>query len=684
MTSNETLERLPIVRRTKSGLEADIAGGRVCLSNDGGRLEWLGDSGASRRTAELRATLATEAGAVELRQGTDPDPRLVICEQGPVRIVLRAQFDLLDEHSARWGEGLTEWTLYADGAIVGVVSLRLVNAGEGARLKQAGLHLSGVGGSVRQLVLENNALSQQVLPQTLAFSNSIVGMISENQCVAWQTGVSKEYRNGKGAWQGFGEDTPYYEDWGILPGQGWGDSGWDAGPGAGVYSDEKNGAVELAFTHSEAGMDLALVHALQGQCMFLSGEEGTHEARIIQWLNPVQYDAKDTGYRGYSVPDGAHLFYTAGASEWALTVPPSEGPSVLHLYGLSHWGGWEVTCNEVRLVSQLINDGRGCDDPNGLQLGRFDDRHGSIIGCTDVPANRMILLVPPSGDPQTIKYRAVEGLALSYLHWDDRQIYLVQSSANTERNLVELVVRDGKLRHLVAPHSDEVSIAAIPLYWYQCNTPTPYMATDEIQEYILKKAGPDAIEFDVLSRNRFGCAKAVYHVHIPFCAKLTRVDVEAELQVLKTWEFKDLQLLNLFAEEFRDHTRWPHKYALAVDSSGQRMLKHPKQGRQVQEGSYFMDYEPPLVFAHYSADRGNVFLIQTRMDGPVTCQHFLCPHWIDSHYHIVNETGRLEAGDAVSGSYTMIIDDGRKRNTEDIDVLAKAIIAGTDPGEAVM
>ncbi len=66
-----------------------------------------------------------------------------------------------------------------------------------------------------------------------------------------------------------------------------------------------------------------------------------------------------------------------------------------------------MTCNGVPLVSQLVNDGLGCDDPNGLQLGRFDDRHGPIIGRTDTPANRMILRIPAGDEPRTVKIRSL-------------------------------------------------------------------------------------------------------------------------------------------------------------------------------------------------------------------------------------------------------------------------------------
>jgi hypothetical protein len=334
-------------------------------------------------------------------------------------------------------------------------------------------------------------------------------------------------------------------------------------------------------------------------------------------------------------------------------------------------------------VPQLVNDGWGTDDPNGMQLGRFDDRHGPILGRTDAPASRMILLVPPGAEPRKVEILAVEGLALSYLHWDDRQMYLIQSSANPRRNLAELHVRDGKLRRLVAAHSDQVSIAAIPLYWYQCNAPTSYLSTAELTRYVLTEAGPEAIGFEVHSRNPYGRGEAVYRVRIPFDARFVRVEVDAELKVLRTWHFQDLQILNLFSEEFRDARFWPHKHALAMDGAGRLMRKEPHAGRAVVEGESFSEYDPPLFFAQYTAPRGNLFVAQTRLEGPVTCRHFLCPHWIDSHYHVASPTGRLEAGDAVRGSYAALIDDGRPLDTAQAIVIGRAVLAGTPLPEAV-
>ena len=487
------------------------------------------------------------------------------------------------------------------------------------------------------------------------------------------------YAGGKGAWHrvGDGEVAPYYEDWGTQPDQGWGDSGWDACEGATLYITKKGGAACLEFVRTDEGVDIPEVFSLRGQLMIVpTADERAGLARLATHRTSKPIEVHGGHYRGYAISEGAHYVYAPDAAELTLTVPPADAPVAVHIYGLSHWGGWTVTCDGERIVPQLVNDGRGTDDPNGLQLGRFDDRFGPITGRTDVPANRMILVVPPGGEPRTVKVKAVEGLAISYLHWDDRQMYLIQSSANPRRNIAELHVRDGKLRRLVAPHSNEVSVAAMPLYWYQCNAPTSYYATDEVTRYVLTEAGPEAIAFEVHSRNKYGCAEAVYRVRIPFDPTFTRVEVDAELDVKKTWRFKDLQILNLFTEEFRDHRLWPHEFALAMHAGGGRMLKRPREGKGIVDGEHFSEYTPPLLYAQYTAERGNIFLAQTRMAGPVTCRHLLCRHWIDSHYHVVSPTGKLEAGDAISGGYSLLIDDGRKLTTAEAEAVGRAVIAG--------
>jgi hypothetical protein len=699
MTPASAPVNLPVVRRTKDGLDTRFGDGRLLFSRRGGVLHWLDESGASRYTAELKVVLATPSDRVDISQSLDTDPRLVIGEQGPVRCVLRALFDLLDPAGRRWGEGLTEWTAYADGVVAGVVSLRLINADEDVRLLQAAMNLTGPAGSAaRGIRVTGRAPDCAEWENPVRFDATTAGAMlgpkdAPRFVVAWRSGKSVAYDGGKGPWQGFGDRTPYYEDWGTLPDQGWGDSGWNTGRGAGARYDDATGLMELAFVRSDQGEPLPPVHALQGSLLCLcpapGGQPLSDRERdvlmrtVADWRSPGAPETVGAEYRGYSVHDAAHMVYAPDARSIEISLPSTGAPSTVHIYGLSHWGGWNVTCGGVPLIPQLVNDGLGCDDPNGLQLGRFDDRHGPIIGRTDTPANRMILRAPAGRVSGKVKIRAVEGLGLSYLHWDDRQMYLVQSSANTKRNQAELVVRDGKLRRLVAPHSDEVSIAAIPLYWYQCNTPTPYMAADEVTRCAIVEAGPDAIAFDVMARNRYGCADSAYRVIMPFDRRLLRVDVTATLTVHREWHFKDLQLLNLFAEEYRDHRRWPHESAMAMDRSGKLMIKRPHEGRNVAEGEFLSEYVPPLLFSLYTASRGNVFLAQTVMTGPVQCQHFLCPHWIDSHFHVVSPTGKLDKGDRVNGAYSLVVDDGRALGTPDIEAIARAVVSGVPLVEAL-
>jgi hypothetical protein len=71
------------------------------------------------------------------------------------------------------------------------------------------------------------------------------------------------------------------------------------------------------------------------------------------------------------------------------------------------------------------------------------------------------------------------------------------------------------------------------------------------------------------------------------------------------------------------------------------------------------------------------------MTGPVQCQHFLCPHWIDSHFHVVSPTGKLDKGDRVNGAYSLVVDDGRALGTPDIEAIARAVVSGVPLVEAL-
>ncbi len=699
---------LPLIARSKDGWIAHFGASRLRLSRAGGMLEWLDEPETFRFGTEIKVVLATPAGPVRIRQSRDTDPRLLVVEQGPVRYVLRAQFDLLDEEGLRWGEGLAEWTAYPDGDVAGVVSLRLINADRNALLVWAGLQWTGVGCPASKIAVADDSPAFAPWDGFAAFDDTTAGLLfrpaaSDPFVVAWRSGKSVAYVGGKGPWQDCGDVNPYYEDWGVLPDQGWGESGWAAGSGAGVACDAATGCAEMAFLRSQRGEPLPPVSAWQGALRILpvtdsdiagvpaqGGERGLGEKRsalasaVASWRSPTALsEVSGARYRGYGVYDAAHMIYAPAARHVEIVIPPSPEPTTLHVYGLTHWGGWIATCADAPMMPQLINDGLSCDDPNGLQIGRFDDRHGPVLGRTDTSANRMILRAQASDKSRKIILRAVEGLGLSYLHWDDRQTYLVQSSANTRRNLAEIAVRDGKLRRLVAPRSDEVSVAAIPLYWYQCNATTPYAAVDDLVRWTLVHAGPAAVEFEVHARNRYGCADGHYRVGIPFHDDIVRVDTRAELVVRKKWRVGNLQLLNLFAEEFRDHHRWPHEFALARDRSGQFMVKRPREGTKTVVGERFIEYEPPIFFAHYTARRGNVFLVQADMDGPVRCHHFLCPHWIDSHYHIVRPTGEWQAGDRVRGSYALVVDAGRLLDTEEVAKIADAVVSGVPLAEAL-
>jgi len=87
-------------------------------------------SGATLGPVRLaaRVRLLKDGQPIWLRQEADPDPRLIIAEQGPIRIWMRVMFSLLDESGNYHGDGLTETILYNDGEVRLAFCLRLVDS----------------------------------------------------------------------------------------------------------------------------------------------------------------------------------------------------------------------------------------------------------------------------------------------------------------------------------------------------------------------------------------------------------------------------------------------------------------------------------------------------------------------------------------------------------------------------
>jgi hypothetical protein len=683
---------LPLITRTALGRIIKFGDACLRLANRGGAMEWLDANGNVNLSATLFATLKTPQGTVCLQQERDTDPRLIICEQGAVRTVFRTLFNLYDPQGNRWGEGMADWTLYANNELYGVVAVRVHNVDEQTQLINAGLRFNGGISAANELLADNTAFKcGKTLENKSPWRDESAGMeLTLNNSpklavICRPSGASKTYENGKGHWQGFGDFTPYYEDWGTLPDQGWGEtSGWNFDPSGGIHCCAQDKAVTWKFADAPQGIPIPPFLPLQGQVLITPASNKIGLASAAQWRKPAVLEVSGGAYRGLSVCDNTHLIYAPDNTKIELNLPSSDAVTTLQIYGLKHWGAWKIDSECADIGQQLINDGRGTDDPNGLQLCRFDDRHGPISGCVDAPANRLYVRIPAHGKPCRVSINAVEGVALSYLRWDDRQTYLVQSSANTKRNLMEINARDGKLRQLVAPHSCEPAVEAMPMYWYECNTPTPYLATEELTRWELNANCPAAIKFKLYSRNRYGVADAVYAVTIPFDKKLTIVDVIAELSVNKRWYFKDLQLLNLFPERFRDANVWPCDYAYVMNSAGEIMLKHPRVGKRVVSGPLYKDYQPPLFMAYFNAARGNILFVNTEFNGPIRSEHWLCPHWIDAHFHAIPKDGKLEAGDKIHGAYKLVIDDGRARDAKNMERVARAVIGGEDLTKAAL
>jgi hypothetical protein len=256
----------------------------------------------------------------------------------------------------------------------------------------------------------------------------------------------------------------------------------------------------------------------------------------------------------------------------------------------------------------------------------------------------MVLSCKLRRDRETdILINEVEGLQLSYQKWDDRRNCLLFSSDQHERPIMELSLRDGKIRNVYIPGCKIQGVAITPLYWFKANASSPFYCFNDILEIKMMAVGPESIRFMLRGTNSGRSGISEFLVDIPYSSSSWLMEVTATLILEKGQNFDSLQYLNLFPTRSRFPVKWKYTDALVMNGDGDIMKIKPRNGgNSWYEGKLIDIFSSPLFCAYYSDSGIALFVLvkECDMDGLMHRYDF-CRVWTDSHFSTIIEQGSL-------------------------------------------
>ncbi|NKB69909.1 MAG: hypothetical protein GKR89_22785 [Candidatus Latescibacteria bacterium] len=588
-----------------------------------------------------------------LQSAADPDPRLIVVEAGPHRLVLRAVQRLYDEAGLHLGDAMQETWAWADGSLHLNAMLRLVHSKQGGNLLEAVAHfhfdaawtaagqkdirLSHPNGAHLALLCHRNGEAWAVPPGDAQPAANFVSL---------------------NAWEAIEPGPPYYRRWGPYYDQWGGTGGWSSlrleeGPSLRAVWAEKEsrqrGPTEAFHGH------LALLAAATPQAL---------EDKIGAFQQPLAPTVEGGKLLYYSPMEGTTIVRkTADRLHVTFPADAHQRQTRLHVR-LPGDRGMQHLSNPA--LGLPITHGGSADDPNGPNLLRPDDRHGPILTNPEVRPDELLTTFPLSADRTTpIEITSTPGLSLASQRWDERQQLLLYSSAHPQGALGALSLRDLKMRDLTIPGDAAPSMANLPLYWFQANAHSAHHCVNEPHRIDLLDNGPDAVHMRIVGRNPAGTAESDIELRMPFLQDRLQLDMSCRFSALETWDQGAIQYCNFFPEDYCYPQTWGTDRVLVLASDGQRMrIDHRGTSQaRIQSGQLFQRYAGDLFVALYGGSGGSILALSRprRIDG-IHPEYQLCPSWIDNHLYLASDSDELPAGSRYEVDLTIVL-----AHTSDVD-----------------
>ena len=653
-----------------------------------------------------RVRLLREGRPVIIRQEDDPDPRLVICEEGPERIALRVMYSLIDAKGAYHGDGLTDTILYADGEVRLAFGLRLVdgaahNAATDAWVEiTAGGDLEGVrvgtrGGS-------SLGLAELSRSRSYRFGRGLPGrrVLVEGRrgaaAFGWYSdnGSATDDLGGVGLWHGPQDRSPYYDTWGHLYGQWQGLQGWGASKSGRLVVRPSENGVGLAW-HWLLGADQpcsdkAGLKAMIG--LFFDADPRTAAQRVADFQNPIAPRAEGAEFRCLDVVENVLLYRKTGR-EMKLTFPRDRLARKVRVraFGIDGSGAVVVKANGRQLTPHVLSLGGMTDDPYGPNLARPGDRFVPVIGDLSKGPHHVVFSVGLSARKKTVvTLREGPGINLAYVKWDDRRTYVIRTSSMPARPAATFSTRTLCLHDLrgVPAGRDGAdrgpALIRVPLYWYPTNVQTRGECFNELKRLRVAANGPDRLAFEVTSTDPDRRARSTASVEIPAPTDALVVNTTARLKILKPLPLPAIQYLNSFPSNSWQPEDWPDDWIVLVTADGRRMyepFKKPRDKRR--KWDHIRTWRGRLALVQGAADRGNIFVLaECRRPRGQLNGYMLCPVWLDSHFTFEGLKTPLKPGRSFEVRYSIGIHGDRRLSRADaVEIARRAVAAGRLPFE---
>jgi len=626
-------------------------------------------AGPLRIATRLRVT--KDDRSMLLRQEADPDPRLVICEEGPERIALRAMYSLVDPAGRYHGDGLTDTIVYADGQVQLVFGLRLVDRTAHDKVSDAWVDVEAGGdvsavhlGTRNARVLQADELAAG---QTYRFGRGLPGrsVVLESPrgaaAFGWYSDDGKETDNlgGVGLWHGPGDRSPYYDTWGHLYDQWRGSAGWSAHPtGRLALGSSREGAALcwhwLRGATEPCGEKFGLRALIS---LFFAADVRTGKQRVASMQRPVVPRANGAEFRCLDVVEDA-LLYRKTEKEMSLTFPRDREArrARVRVFGLEGRGAVVIETNGKRLTPQLLSLGGMTDDPYGPNLARPGDRFAPLIGDLNKGPCHAVFSVPLSARGKTVvTVREAPGINLAYAKWDDRQTYVIRSSALPHVPMAAFSTRTVCLHDLRGAAGREPALIRVPLYWYPTNVQTRGECTNELRRLRVGANGPEALSLEVTSTDPNRRARATVGIDLPTPRRAVLVRVRTRLHVLKPLDLPAIQYLNSFPSNSWQPEDWPDDWVVLLTTDGRKMCEPFKEPRDKRKKwDHIRTWKGRLVFVQGAADRGNIFILaENRKPARQLNGYMLCPVWLDSHFTFEGLKAPVKPGTSFETRYTI-------------------------------
>ncbi|HUW81629.1 MAG TPA: hypothetical protein VMZ31_02385 [Phycisphaerae bacterium] len=654
-----------------------------------------GGKNPDRIRIAARVRLVKDGTPLLLLQESDPDPRLIICEEGPERIALRVMYSLLDEAGTYHGDGLSETILWSNGEVRLVFAVRLVDAVAHDRVTDAWVE-TDVACDAREVLVGTRGKKQLTQEDLTArrdyrFATQLPGrfvsMLARGSSIAfaWDSrdGADTDTLGGAGLWHGPGDRAPYYDTWGHLYSQWQGQAGWAAHPSGRLVLGRTERGVCLAWhwlhgARRTCGANFGL-KAMIGLSFARKADETARRIRALH--KPLVPQVEGGEFRCLDMIENA-LLYRKTADTLHLTFPrdPLRRTAHVRAFGLSCRGGVEIERDGRFAAPHLVSLAGQTDDPYGPNLARPGDRFVPIVGEPSKGPFEAVFSVPLSARRQThVTVREAPGISMAYAKWDDRQVYVIRAGDANGATTALLSTQTLCLHDLRETSSHEPALVRVPLCWYPTNVQTRGHCLNELEQFRLEANGPDALRFRLVSTNPNHRARSTTLVEIARRRSAPVVQVDTRLDVLRQWDLDQIQYLNSFPSRSWQPSHWPDSWVVVMTADGRVMQEFFKEPRSKQRlGDRIQTWRNTLFFAQGSADRGNIFIL-VRNARPVRQAHgyMLCPVWLDSHFSIEDLKPPVRAGRSFEVSYTIgIAGDSSLSRTEAVEIGRRALAAG--------